>query len=92
MKTTACLAGVLAATLLVGCNSTNNVSYKSITSNPNPELRGLATRPADAHNAFALASSQNLRMFNDDLARTFYTNHPSRLSPFPIMYTSGQPN
>ena len=27
----------------------------------------------------------------DDLGRAFYTDHPSRLSPYPVTYTSGNP-
>ena len=56
-----------------------------------PEMRGTVERPADVSNHVTYTNNANWRMFNDDLGRSFYTDHPSRLSPFPIMYTSGMP-
>lgn len=83
------LFGVSTSLLLMpGCSGT---SHKAITRKLTPELRGLSMRPVDAHNATAITNNQNWRMFSDDLARTFYTDHPTRLSPYPITYTSGQP-
>jgi len=92
MKTSACLISVaVLAVGVVGCDSNKNVSYKHITSHLTPELQGLAERPVDDHNAFAVSSNQNLRMFWDDVGRSLYLDQPSRLSPYPITYTSGQP-
>jgi len=92
MKTSACLISFAAlAVCLSGCNSDRDVSYKHITGHLTPELKGLAERPVDDHNAFAIASNEDLRMFWDDIGRSLYTDQPTRLSPFPITYTSGQP-
>jgi hypothetical protein len=82
--TTLALLGCCA---LVGCN--NHVKQKDITKDLTPEMRGVSLRPADAHNAFALTSNQNLRMLSDDLGNLFYTNTPSRLSRYPIVNNTG---
>jgi len=93
MKTSICLTALtLAAVVLGGCNGNEGrVSHRSITGNLTPEMRGLSMRPVDAHNNFALAANENLRMLSDDLARMFYTDNPSRLTPFPVADLSGQP-
>jgi hypothetical protein len=90
MKTFASVCVVTIAALLTGCNN-DKVSYKDVTSDLTPELQSTAQTPREFHNDFATAANQNLRMFWDDLARTFYTDHPSRLSPYPITYTGGHP-
>jgi hypothetical protein len=79
MKTAACLI-VLSACAAMGCE-------RRLT----PELEGLAMRPVDAHNQFRTSSNQNFRSMSDDIARLWYTDSPSRLSPFPVTPTSGQP-
>ena len=93
MKTLAQLA--LAATLTAlaaGCQSDPTaVSFDSIRGDLTPELRGLRTRPLDVKRNLAVTNNMNVRMFWDDLGRVFYTDHPSRLSPYPIMYTTGNP-
>ena len=97
MKTLAQLA--LAATLTalaVGCQTLSpgdptDVSFDSIRGDLTPELRGLRTRQVDAKRNLAVTNNMNVRMFWDDLGRVFYTDHPSRLSPYPIMYTTGNP-
>lgn len=81
VATTACLA-------LVGCGN-KHVTQKEITGDLTPELRGVSLTPAEAHNAFALSSNQNLRMLSDDLGNMFYTNTPSRLSRYPIVNNTG---
>jgi hypothetical protein len=80
----------LAAAALAGC-ANKKVTYGDVTGNPSPELQSLTQTPKEYHNDFALSSSTNLRMFWDDLAHVFYSNSPSRLSPFPITTTGGQP-
>jgi hypothetical protein len=74
-----------------GCNNQPNVRYKHITGNLTPEMKGLSERPTDDHSAFAMASTQNLRMMWDDIGRSLYLDTPSRLSPIPTINTSGQP-
>jgi hypothetical protein len=75
-----------------GCSSKEkHLTQKDITGDLTPELKGIAMRPSDAHNGFAITSNTNLRLMSDDLARTFYTSTPSRLTPFPIVNNAGQP-
>ena len=82
----------LASALLTGCSSDpNNVSYGSISNNLTPELRGLTDRPIDIDRHNKVTANTNSRMFWDDISRWWYTDHPSRLSPYPVGYSSGQP-
>ena len=84
----------LGGTLLVGCSSSSSpydVSFDAIRRDLTPELRAMTDRPVDEQRNMAVANNQNVRMFNDDIGRAFYTDHPSRLSPYPITYTSGNP-
>jgi hypothetical protein len=90
MKTIGLFALTLAAATFAGCDN-NKVTYKDVTSDLTPELQSTAQTPREFHNDFATAANQNLRMFWDDVARAFYTEHPSRLSSYPITYTGGHP-
>ena len=96
MKNTARLTILTAAvTLLVGgCGSgdPNDVSYSAITGNLTPELMGLAERPIDKHRNAAVHANQNIRMAWDDLARAFYLNNPSKMSPYPVFPSGGIPH
>ena len=85
--------GALAAAVLVGCSSSrpHNVSFGSISGNLTPELEGLTDRPVDNERNVAVTNNMNWRMFSDDLGRALYVDHPSRLSPYPITYSSGNP-
>ena len=56
-----------------------------------PEMRGLSLTKAEAHNNFVVSAVQNGRSVSDDLARTFLTDSPSRLSPYPVVSTGGMP-
>ncbi len=88
-----CTVGLLIGTIcLIGCSSNpERVSYGAITHNLTPELRGMQERPIDISRNMRVAQNQNWRMLSDDLGRVFYTDHPSRLSPYPIVDTSGNP-
>lgn len=88
-----CTACLLAGTFaIVGCRSEKSqVSYGSITRNLTPELRGTHERPVDVSRNMRITHNQNWRMFSDDLGRFFYTDHASRLTPFPMVDTSGNP-
>lgn len=90
---TICTAAVLAGFVaLSGCSRDHtDVSYRGITTNLTPELQGLQERPIDVSRNMRVAQNQNWRMFSDDLGRFFYTDHPSRLSPMPVVSTSGNP-
>jgi len=83
---------VLAAAL-AGChsNKAEPTTFGSVSWNPTPDVQTLDERPIDIDAHIAAANDHDLRNFSHDLGRVFYTDHPSRLSPFPITYTSGQP-
>jgi hypothetical protein len=90
MKVVACLAAtVLVGMTLGGCYS--STSLHSILHNLSPELSGTAEREVDIQRNYAVMADANCRMFRDDWGRVWYTDHPSRLSPMPITYTSGMP-
>ncbi len=86
-----CAATMLTA-LAAGCQTDpNDVSFSAIRHSLTPELRGAVDTPDDADRHLAVTNDTNSRLLMDDLGRMFYTNHPSRLSPLPIVYTSGNP-
>ena len=89
-----CFAAVLAAGLSVGCAShdINDVSYKSVRRHLTPELQTSIERPIDVDRNLAVTDNLNLRMMMDDLGRAYYSDRPTRLTPFPIMKSSGQPH
>jgi hypothetical protein len=69
----------------------HQVSYAAISGNLTPELQTLHERPVDVHRNMAVNQNQSWRMFWNDLGRVWYTDHPSRLSSFPVVSTSGNP-
>ncbi len=89
------ILGALSGAVLVGCSSSPSspydVSFNAIRGDLTPELQGMTDRPVDDQRNMAVAYNQNKRMFFDDLGRAWYTDHPSRLSPYPVTYTSGNP-
>ena len=89
MFTAVCLGCALAA----GCSSDPMATdFKSINGNLTPELMSTAQRPQDVDRALAYTNNANVRMFWDDMGRAFYTDHPSMLSPYPIVNASGTPH
>ena len=81
MRTALSLAAAsLAVVCLTGCYG-----------NLSPEMKGLAHTGDEVSIMRKVEMNQNVRMISDDLARTFYLDHPSRLSPYPVTYTSGSP-
>ena len=78
----------LAMIMLAGCSAT---SPNSILANLTPELQGVQERPDDVARNLAITNNANLRMLSNDIGRAFYTNHASRLSPYPIVSFSGNP-
>ena len=76
--------------LLGGC-AQDDVSFRSIRFNLSPELASTADRPDDIERHLAVMSDLNMRSFWDDVQRVWYVDHPSRLSPYPIISTSGNP-
>ncbi len=89
------MIGALGGAMLVGCSSSPSspydVSFDAIRGDLTPELRAMTDRRVDEQRNMAVAHNQIGRMFYDDLGRAFYTDHPSRLSPYPVTYTSGNP-
>lgn len=77
---------------LAGCaTDPEDVSYKSISRNLTPELQGVTERGIDIDRNMAVTSNQNLRMMWGELGRMWLFDKPSRLSPYDIIATSGQP-
>ncbi len=85
-------AAVMLTALAAGCQTDpNDVSFHAIRHSLSPELRGAVDTQDDADRHLAVTNNTNSRSLMDDLGRVFYTDHPSRLSPLPIAYTSGSP-
>jgi hypothetical protein len=76
---------------LAGCQTGSDTDFRVVAANPTPELQGTVERRIDVDRHMAVTKDLNKRMFSDDLGRVFYTDHPSRLSPLPVLYTSGMP-
>jgi hypothetical protein len=68
------------------------VSFRALTGNLTPELMGLTERDVDVTRNMAVITNQNERMIWGDLGRAFLWDRPSRLSPYDIISTSGQPS
>ncbi len=86
-----CAATMLTA-LAAGCQTDpNDVSFYAIRHSLTPELRGALDTHDDDNRHLAVTNNTTSRLLMDDLGRMFYTDHPSRLSPLPIVYTSGNP-
>lgn len=83
-----CLCGI---GVLAGCQRMDPLSYKSIRSDPTPELQGTGERPIDINRHLATVDNLNMRMASDDLGRIWYTNSPSYLSPMPVTSLTGVP-
>ncbi len=82
---------VAGAAALTGCAHKQYPGYSTVRANPTPELQSTAQRPIDIDRQMAVTDNHNIRGITDDLMRAFHMDHPSRLSPYPIMYTSGTP-
>ena len=86
---------ILLAALAIGLGGCDNngedVSYGAIVSDLSPELLSLSERPVDYHRHIMSTADSNARMLFGDLARTFYTDHPSRLTGYPVVSPSGNP-
>jgi hypothetical protein len=80
MKNVLSVAAASIATIICLAGCYGNVS---------PEMKGLSLTHDEVKLDRKVAMNQNKRMISDDLAHTFYLDHPSRLSPYPVTYTSG---
>lgn len=56
-----------------------------------PELYDTSETPSEFEAGVAMDSNQNMRGARDDWARFWLLDRPSKLSPYPIMSTSGNP-
>ena len=87
-----CLLLAVAAAGLGGCASSDDVSFNAIKGDLTPHIVGLTERDVDIERNMAVVGNQNLRMFWGDLGRMWLFDRPSRLSPYDIISTSGQPS
>lgn len=77
---------------LGGCaTDPEDVSYNAIKRNLTPELQGMTERGIDIDRNMAVTSNQNLRMMWGEIGRMWLFDKPSRLSPYDVISTSGQP-
>jgi hypothetical protein len=82
----------LAAISLIGCSSNKDAtSYAAVSGDPTPDLQGFVERPIDVDRHLAYMRNTDWRAASDDLGRMMHYDHPSRLTPFPTVYTSGMP-
>ncbi len=58
--------------------------HAAVRANPTPELYTLYQRSIDVDNALTIMQNSNVRMYNQDFGRVFYTDRPSRLTPEPV--------
>ncbi len=80
---------------VLGCSSSydmNDVSYENIRRRPAPEMSSTALTKSEGDGSYAYMRNTNYRGAWDDFKRAFLINHPSTLSPYPIVKTSGNPN
>jgi len=85
-------AALISPLFLAGCGgATNDVSLGAVTSNLTPELMTLNQRPVDVQRHMSYSTDINGRLFWEDLGRTWYVDHPSRLNPIEIVQVSGKP-
>jgi hypothetical protein len=84
-------AAAIVVVAVTGCSSQEDVSFKSITRNPAPEMSSTADRSVDMDANYAYMRNTNYRGVWDDLQRMFYIDNPSHLSPYPIVDLSGNP-
>ena len=98
MRTRSVLVAAMLVAGLAGCHYStapttygSDTSFKAIAGRPSPELSATVDRDVDITKNFAVLRNVNLRGLWDDVQRSIYIDHPSRLSPYPIIYTSGNP-
>lgn len=96
MTTRSVLAAMsISAALLAlgGCApDPNDVSFDALKSDLTPHILGISERDVDIERNMAVIGNQNLRMMWGDFGRLFFFDAPSRLSPYDIVSTSGQPS
>ena len=89
----AALPALVVAFTGTGCApDPNDVSFDAIKKDLTPHILGLTERDVDVERNMAVIKNQNMRMVWGDLGRLFLFDRPSRLSPYDIISTSGQPS
>ncbi|MCP3905839.1 MAG: hypothetical protein GY715_19620 [Planctomycetes bacterium] len=83
----------VAALLLTGCGSesSSEASFDTISGDLTPGMKTLGERPEDVSGHMAYTFNHENRMFWGDIGRAWYVDHPTRLSPYPIISTTGVP-
>ena len=79
----------IVSTGLAGCGT--STSFSAIAGDLTPNLASTVERPIDMDRNRAVTMDQDWRSAVDDIGRVLYTDHPSRLSPFPIISTRQSP-
>ncbi len=86
------LSALALVALLGGCKADpNSTDFASVKSNLTPEMQGTSERPVEIEMNMAMNANQDTRGIWDDLGRLWLTDRPTKLSPYPIMGTSGNP-
>ncbi len=80
----------IVSTGLAGCQTAT--SFSGLSSNLTPNLASTVERPIDMDRNRAVTVNLDWRSAVDDVGRVLYTDHPSRLSPFPIIATRNAPH
>jgi hypothetical protein len=78
-----CVAAGVCAAALTGCYQ-GGKEHREIQDNMTPELMSTAQRRVDVSDMTSLSWATDNRMFWDDLARAWYTDRPSHLTPYPV--------
>ena len=66
-------------------------SNRTVFNDLTPELMTLTERPVDVTSDISVNTNSDIRSFWTDLGRVFMLDTPSRLSPYPIVNTTGNP-
>ncbi|MDG2422626.1 MAG: hypothetical protein P8M22_01470 [Phycisphaerales bacterium] len=83
------LAGVLASS---GCTSDKYHTWGYIKNNLTPEMAGISETKLDQERDLAVSNDTDWRAFSDDWGRVWLTDQPTKLSPYPLVNTGGNPN
>jgi hypothetical protein len=78
----ACLVAPVLAIGMSGCAKSTKTGQ--IRARPAPEMVTLDKTAPERRNNWAVVRGTNVRNFNSSVARFFYIDRPSRLSPTPI--------
>jgi hypothetical protein len=65
------------------------MSQQKIMFDITPSMKTLPQTHSEVNIDINMTDNQNMRMAEEDLGRVKYTNRPSRLSPFPVINTTG---